>query len=1583
MTPADLVKLARAAKSGKKVTSGLSAAKEAATISNMQQAGELPLSAAEMKAAKDKFLSSSQIKDRLYHGTGDDIKEFRNSRIGAMGPGTYLAESPQNASHYANVTTRKGSANQPNVMPVYVQTKNPFVISDVNKSHEELFKYFDPEGKLTDDEVIKKVLDAGYDSIYAKSTGEVNVLDPKKIKSATGNRGTYNIEDADINKAKGGLAHMAGGGKARTRAGTIAQPTFIDEQIDRTRDRLSKLYNDPDQALRDIARQYFPSSTDTPEEQQQKLEDLSLGFAGNIKTPKAPKSPPSTGGDYLPGVHYADPLQAPTMKMSEALGNVGAEGKTLRFTEADRSRVFGPNRGGVGFSALQHYSIPHKEARTVWGYGNESTARKKINQNDPNSTIWSTYAGSPTQHKSNTVVVKDAIKTLQDANKAGAVNPEQIKLINYRIQRAVNDKGKPLFPEGFDITDPKALSHATTFDRRSVISDALMGVGVKKPMRSVVFKEANPGVAWSDASNIENILARETDPALVNANTFDVGPHLFTIENQVIHRPDLNKAFPYQVTGEDLGMRFEPTPFRLAAPEFTKDIPIDEVINAWKMSRSNPSQFVSEEYLTKLQKKGRAKGGLIHMAGGGTPEPKRKSILDLTPLTEAAAAVQNAFRAESGTYRDKGAAMDILNRGIVADTLGGAADLANLPLQGLDWLQSKIPGLSKPASVMDVPSTSPRLSDQPNTTLKFPLSTDAPFGGSEAWKELFKKSGVTSKTERPVAEISTSLLAPFAPAVASKAAKVAKAVAPRAGDLASQFAAKQAEAMGLPLELGIVPEGGPKLSKAAMMREKYASQNVAKEAKKAVTFADIAPKEVKVPADNLGLYSPAQKAAANLKRNIGTGEAFLSDIKKAPDVTAEELKLSGVEDWLKSKKTASRQEVQDYMAKNRPKLEEAEYQQGAATEDELKFGEGRVIDETDEYINSRADDIANDWDSIGWKSRDEIREEILSEEDPERAQYLVESGQIDDLVNDRVYALAFDDAHNEYYERPYREFTNDLGYRIFGNDDVGYSIQDPRQRDITPNRGAYDIETAEGVVRQHAMGNGIVTGGETKFHDYQLEGGDNYREILIKAPDTKSGERNRLYAEINNEIYNIGHRSNNASPEQLLEDEKRLQELYEKRRSISTEEDKANANRYESSHWGEPNVVAHLRLQDRVDADGKKVLYVDEMQSDWHQEGAEYGYKSADHEAQVKENRNAIANLRNQAEYLRAEKEDLITKLHEKHRDLGHVHVRQHALQLDEVKKYDADLLALKKQQDALSDEYKNLSNAVPEGPYKDNWHELALKRVMNYAAKNGYERVAFSSSKPQVGRWGTESIAFEKSEMGGLGYHQKALYPFVTSDAPVWKVSATAQRGGRAGHIELEAEARARGILNEKQPEIIQSKDELRNIVSAIASRGWTNAKIDRVTNKTWKRMQEESVGVVEPRREGMEEFYDRTLGNSINKYAKKYKGKVGDVQIPVKGSESHSSRYIDITPEMQKSLLKGQPMKRGGAVRMANGGAVTEGGSVPKAPSNWTDYLSQHAQEESMRLMGGDTALNPMKDGGSIDDMIRKAVTIRNQNA
>ena len=41
---------------------------------------------------------------------------------------------------------------------------------------------------------------------------------------------------------------------------------------------------------------------------------------------------------------------------------------------------------------------------------------------------------------------------------------------------------------------------------------------------------------------------------------------------------------------------------------------------------------------------------------------------------------------------------------------------------------------------------------------------------------------------------------------------------------------------------------------------------------------------------------------------------------------------------------------------------------------------------------------------------------------------------------------------------------------------------------------------------------------------------------------------------------------------------------------------------YKSSHWDQPNVLAHVRLNDRVDEKGNKVLFVEEVQSDWGQE---------------------------------------------------------------------------------------------------------------------------------------------------------------------------------------------------------------------------------------------------------------------------------------------------------------------------------------------------------------------------------------------
>ena len=96
--------------------------------------------------------------------------------------------------------------------------------------------------------------------------------------------------------------HFAEGGEAvsqefpvknynagRTRAGTRAEPFPFQGQIDESVGAIKKLFTDPDAALSDVAHKYFPMDGDSPEVQAQKLEDLALGFTGNIKTVKAPR----------------------------------------------------------------------------------------------------------------------------------------------------------------------------------------------------------------------------------------------------------------------------------------------------------------------------------------------------------------------------------------------------------------------------------------------------------------------------------------------------------------------------------------------------------------------------------------------------------------------------------------------------------------------------------------------------------------------------------------------------------------------------------------------------------------------------------------------------------------------------------------------------------------------------------------------------------------------------------------------------------------------------------------------------------------------------------------------------------------------------------------------------------------------------------------------------------------------------------------------------------------------------------------------------------------------------------------------
>ena len=178
-------------------------------------------------------------------------------------------------------------------------------------------------------------------------------------------------------------------------------------------------------------------------------------------------------------------------------------------------------------------------------------------------------------------------------------------------------------------------------------------------------------------------------------------------------------------------------------------------------------------------------------------------------------------------------------------------------------------------------------------------------------------------------------------------------------------------------------------------------------------------------------------------------------------------------------------------------------------------------------------------------------------------------------------------------------------------------------------------------------------GDETKYEDYQLPGGKNYHETLITLPEHK-GEN------------------------------------------------------YTSTHWDEPNVLAHLRMSDR-NVDGKKLLHIEELQSDWHQAGREHGYKGKDSKNELGKLENTYLNLKNQLDAAKdAGDGDKIMDLMPKVMAAD-----------DAVRKAD----------------YLN-NHGVPDAPFKKDWHELALKHAILDAARRGYHGIVITPGQEQADRY-------------------------------------------------------------------------------------------------------------------------------------------------------------------------------------------------------------------------------------------------------
>lgn len=405
-------------------------------------------------------------------------------------------------------------------------------------------------------------------------------------------------------------------------------------------------------------------------------------------------------------------------------------------------------------------------------------------------------------------------------------------------------------------------------------------------------------------------------------------------------------------------------------------------------------------------------------------------------------------------------------------------------------------------------------------------------------------------------------------------------------------------------------------------------------------------------------------------------------------------------------------------------------------------------------------------------------------------------------------------------------------------------------------RGYEPISDGERMSRDEIIyeleGMNRTESGNAKFSKYQLPGGENYRELILTMPrksqalpegftvDAYSVNGKTMYGVYDSDGKRYG---SGATKDAAL---KRFGELHQKDETFT------------SSHFPEQqNPLAHLRVNDRIDADGKKMLLIEEVQSDWHQKGRDIGYAK-----NVKDELDAI---QKQMSELGNQRDPVTNRM------------------VNEDQWFE---LGRKK------DELIKQSQGVPDAPFKDTWYQLALKRAIQHAAENGYDRIGLTTGSHQVARFDLSK------QIDSIKYNQM----------PDGRIFWTAEKNGQR----------------------VTGGDNAPNELDSVVGK--------EVAQKIRQGSESGKPGVLsgidlQVGGEGMKKYYDEIYPKFLDKYGKKWGAKVGETKIRTQSDKqaledldlleqlgedrnkfSSSGmtgvRYLDITPEMKAGVSKGQPL-------------------------------------------------------------------------
>ena len=330
---------------------------------------------------------------------------------------------------------------------------------------------------------------------------------------------------------------------------------------------------------------------------------------------------------------------------------------------------------------------------------------------------------------------------------------------------------------------------------------------------------------------------------------------------------------------------------------------------------------------------------------------------------------------------------------------------------------------------------------------------------------------------------------------------------------------------------------------------------------------------------------------------------------------------------------------------------------------------------------------------------------------------------------------------------------------------------------------------------------------ETKYSEHTLPGGENYKELLLTMPTaprdagTLAPGLSVIRGKDGDRFWNLEARNGKRIfPNGFLTRE-------ELDAAIVADPTLTAARTFQSGHFAEPNILAHVRFDER---DGGSSLHIAEIQSDWHQGGRDAGYS------------------------------------------------------IDQT--FD----------------WSTIDNAVPHGPFKKSWHELAFKAALRHAVEGGFNTITWDTGSTQADRYDLsqelEKITFNTTPAG----HKYVRLHSQDPESPDIDFSVIDGKISGSGFHSMEGKAVDAAVGKEIAKKI--DADDAGEI-------------------------KEEGLRIGES---GMSGFYDQIVPNFVRKYVKKWGAKVEPGTINTRNGNVAMVHRVEITPEMRESVKSGQPLFR-----------------------------------------------------------------------